>query len=99
MLNNCNKKCCFLDSPSNRIDCNLMKYVTGNQLIYNKNIELYARFINDFDNKCRSVACARYNCHNKPRQLPYASSFEDVLKMRKAQQIYSNPNYKNGIIF
>ena len=72
----------------------LYDFVTGNQLIYNRNIELYARFIQNFENKCKNKPCARYNCNNKPRQLPYCNSFEEVLKMRKAQQIYANPNHQ-----
>ena len=95
----CNKPCCFLDTSPKRIDCNYLKFVSGNQLMYNRNVELYAKLINNFEHKCKNQPCARNNCYDKPKQLPYASSFEDVLKMRKAQEIYSNPNYGNGIIF
>ncbi len=93
----CNSTCCFLDSPASRTDCNKLKNISGNQLIYYRNIALYAKFISNFENVCTN-SCNTYNCKSNPKQLPYCASFEDVLKMKKAQDMYSSPNYKNGII-
>ena len=105
MQNNCGKPCCFLDTSASRRDCSRMKYVSGNQLIYNDKIQLYSRFIHDYEKYCKTKACSQLNCGSVNtktgkvvEQLPYASSFEEVLQMRRAQNTYANPNYKNGII-
>ena len=69
-------------------------FITNNHLIYNKNLELCVDIIEKMENKCKNKPCSRYACKEKPRQLPYCQSFEDVLKMQKAKNIYSNENHR-----
>ena len=69
-------------------------FVTNTQLINNKNIELDIDIIEKISYKCRNKPCYRYTCKDKPKQLPYCQSFEDVLRMKKAQNAYSNDNYR-----
>ena len=88
----CKQTCCYVNLPLNKPQCNHLNFISGNQLIYNNNVILYAKLIDNIENKCISKPCQVKPKHN---QLPYASSFEEVLKMQKAQVVYSNPNYKH----
>lgn len=89
-MSNCKKICCYANIPSNKQYCNNLINLTENQLIYNNIISIYAKLIDNINNKCSSKKCQT----TQKNELPYASSFEELLKMKKAEVLYNNPLYR-----